>query len=80
MSEHGTDGFNGYAVGEEYRRGCRMTALVPSDMLGYATSFSHGTDTAKACVIMRYGEYPAVFTQPAILVDDSLGDVKQADV
>lgn len=57
-----------------------MASLMPSDMLGYAASFSNGTDAVQTGHVMRHGEYPAVLAQPAILVYDSLGDVKQADV
>ena len=31
MSEHGADRFDGNTVGEEYRRGCRVAALMESD-------------------------------------------------
>ena len=80
VSEHGTDGFDGYAVGEEYRRGCRVAALMPRDMLGDAATLGDGTDTGKARVIMRYGEYPAVLAQPPVFADYAVGDVEQADV
>lgn len=57
-----------------------MPSLMPSDVLGYAASFSHGADAAQTSHVVRYREYPAVLTQPAILVYDPLGDVEQADV
>ena len=31
VPQHGTHRFNGHAVGEEHRRGCRVTALVEKD-------------------------------------------------
>ena len=34
VSQHGTDRFDGYAVGEEHRRGGRVAALMPCNMLG----------------------------------------------
>ena len=48
MSEHGADRFDGNTVGEEYRRGCRVAALMPRDMLGDAATLGDGTDTGKA--------------------------------
>lgn len=80
VSEHGTDGFYGYAVGEKHCRGCRMAALMPRDMLGDTATLGDGTDTCKARVIMRNGEYPAVTVQPTVFADYAVGDVKQADV
>ena len=80
MSEHGADRFDGYAVGKENRRGCRVAALMPRDMLGDAATLGDGTDTGKARVIMRYGEYPAVLAQPPVFADYAVGDVEQADV
>ena len=38
------------------RRGCRVAALMPRDMLGDAATLGDGTDTGKARVIMRNGE------------------------
>ena len=38
VSEHGADRFDGNTVGEEYRRGCRVAALMPRDMLGDAAT------------------------------------------
>ena len=52
MSQHGADRFNGYAVGEEHRRGCRVTALMPCNMLGDTATLGDGTDSGKARVIM----------------------------
>ena len=60
VSKHGADRFDGYAVGKENCRGCRVAALMPRDMLGDAATLGDGTDTGKARVIMRNGEYPAV--------------------
>ena len=80
VSEHGADGFDGYAVREKYRRGCRVAALMPRDMLGDAATLGDGTDTGKARVIMRDGEYLAVLAQPTVFADYAVGDVKQADV
>ena len=80
VSQHGADRFDGYAVGEEHRRGCRVAALMPRDMLGDAATLGDGTDSGKARVIMGYGEYPAVPAQPTVFVDDALRDVEQADV
>ena len=80
VSQHGTDRFDGYAVGEEHRRGCRVTALVPRDMLRDAATFGDGTDSGKARVIVGYGEYPAVPTQPTVFVDDALRYVEHTDV
>ena len=37
-----------------------MSSLMPRDMLGDAATLGDGTDTGKARVIMRNGEYPAV--------------------
>ena len=34
--------------------------MMPRDMLGDAATLGDGTDTGKARVIMRNGEYPAV--------------------
>ena len=53
---------------------------MPRDMLRDAASLSHGTDTGKARVIMRNGEYPAVTAQPTVFADYAVGNVKQADV
>ena len=80
MSEHGADGFDRYAIREKYRRGCRVAALMPRDMLGDAATLGDGTDTGKARVIMRDGEYLAVLAQPTVFADYAVGDVKQADV
>ena len=80
MSQHGTDRFDGYAVGEEHRRGCRVAALMPRDMLGDAATLGDGTDTGKARVIMRNGKYPAVPAQSPVFADYAVGDVEQADV
>ena len=80
VSQHGTHRFDGYAVGEEHRRGCRVAALMPRDMLGDAATLGDGTDSGKARVVMRNGEYPAVLAQPTVFADDALGDVKQADI
>ena len=40
-----------YKRQEEYRRGCRVAALMPRDMLGDAATLGNGTDTCKARVI-----------------------------
>ena len=80
MSKHGADRFDGYAVGKENCRGCRVAALMPRDMLGDAATLGDGTDTCKARVIMRNGEYPAVLAQTPVFADYAVGDVKQADV
>ncbi|AIQ00708.1 hypothetical protein Q785_10470 [Ornithobacterium rhinotracheale ORT-UMN 88] len=80
VSEHGADGFDRYAIREKYRRGCRVAALMPRDMLGDAATLGDGTDTGKARVIMRDGEYLAVLAQPTVFADYAVGDVKQADV
>ena len=57
-----------------------MSSLMPSDMLGYAASFSNGTDAVQTGHVVRHGEYPAVLAQSPIFVYNPLGDVKQADV
>jgi len=80
VSEHGADRFDGYAVGKENCRGCRVAALMPRDMLGDAATLGDGTDTGKARVIMRDGEYPAVPAQSPVFADYAVGDVKQADI
>ena len=80
VSQHGTDCFDGYTVGEEHRRGCRMAALMPRDMLGDAATLGDGTDSGKARVVVGNRENPAVFAQPAVFVDDLFRNVKQADV
>ena len=80
MSEHGADRFDGYAVGKENCRGCRVAALMPRDMLGDAATLGDGTDTGKARVVMRDGKYPAVLAQSTVFADYAVGDVKQADV
>jgi len=80
VSEHGADRFDGNTVGEEYRRGCRVAALMPRDMLGDAATLGDGTDTGKARVIMRNGKYPAVPAQSPVFADYAVGDVEQADV
>ena len=80
VSQHGADRFNGYAVGEEHRRGCRVTALMPCNMLGDTATLGDGTDSGKARVIMGYGEYPAVPAQPTVFVDDALRYVEHTDV
>ena len=72
MSKHGADRFDGYAVGEEHRRGCRVAALMPCDMLGDTATFGDGTDSGKARVVVGYGEYPAVPAQPTVFVNDAL--------
>ena len=80
VSQHGTDCFDGYTVGEEHRRGCRMAALMPRDMLGDAATLGDGTDSGEARVVVGNRENPAVFAQPAVFVDDLFRNVKQADV
>ena len=80
MSQHGTDRFDGYAVGEEHRRGCRVTALMPCDMLGDTATLGDGTDSGKARVVVGNRENPAVFAQPTVFVDDALRYVKHTDV
>ena len=45
VSKHGADRFDGYAVGKENCRGCRVAALMPRDMLGDAATLGDGTDT-----------------------------------
>ena len=57
-----------------------MSSLMPRDMLGDAATLGDGTDTGKARVIMRDGEYLAVLAQPTVFADYAVGDVKQADV
>ena len=57
-----------------------MASLMPRDMLGDAATLGDGTDTCKARVIMRDGEYPAVLAQSPVFADYAVGDVKQADV
>ncbi len=76
----GTDGFDGYAVGEEYRRGCRVAALMPRDMLGGCRNAWRRHGYRQGTCIMRYGEYPAVLAQPPVFADYAVGDVEQADV
>ena len=80
VSQHGTDRFDGYAVGEEHRRGGRVAALMPCNMLGDTATLGDGTDSGKARVIVGYGEYPAVPTQPTVFVDDALRYVEHTDV
>ncbi len=53
-----------------------MSSLVPSDVLGDAASFGDGTDSVKAGIVMRHGEYPAVLTQSTVLVNDASGQVE----
>ena len=77
MSQHGTDRFDGYAVGEEHRRGCRVSALMPRDVLGDAATLGDGTDSGKARVVVGNGENPAVPAQTPVFVDDALCDVEQ---
>ena len=72
VSQHGTDRFDGYAVGEEHRRGCRVAALMPRDMLGDAATLGDGTDSGKARVVVGNGENPAVLAQTPVFVDDAL--------
>ena len=73
MSKHGADRFDGYAVGKENCRGCRVAALMPRDMLGDAATLGDGTDTGKARVIMRNGKYPAVPAQSPVFADYAVG-------
>lgn len=80
VSQHGTHRFNGYAVGEEHRRSCRVAALMPRDMLGDAATLGNGTDSGKARVVVGNGENPAVPAQSPVFVDDALCDVEQADI
>lgn len=80
MSQHGTHRFDGYAVGEEHRRGCRVAALMPRDMLGDTATLGDGTDSGKARVVVGNGENPAVPAQTPVFVDDALCDVEQADI
>ena len=80
VSQHGTHRFDGYAVGEEHRRGCRVAALMPRDMLGDAATLGDGTDSGKARVVVGNGENPAVPAQTPVFVDDALCDVEQADI
>ena len=80
VSQHGTHRFDGYAVGEEHRRGCRVAALMPCNMLGDTATLGDGTDSGKARLIVGYGEYPAVPTQPTVFVDDALRYVEHTDV
>jgi hypothetical protein len=42
VSQHGTDRFDGYAVGEEHRRGGRVAALMPCNMLGDTATLGDG--------------------------------------
>ena len=80
MSKHGADRFDGYAVGKENCRGCRVAALMPRDMLGDAATLGDGTDSVQAGHVVWDGEYPAVLAQSPVLVDDALRYVEQADV
>ena len=80
VSEHRTDRFDGYAVGEKYRCGRRVAALMPRDMLGDAATLGDGTDTGKARVVMRDGKYPDVLAQSTLFTDYEVGDVKHAEV
>ena len=80
MSKHGADRFDGYAVGKENCRGCRVAALMPRDMLGYAATLGDGTDSVQAGHVVRHGEYPPVLAQTPVFVDDALGYVKQPDI
>ena len=80
VSQHGTDRFDRYAVGEEHRRGGRMAALMPCNMLGDTATLGDGPDSGKARVIVGYGEYPAVPAQPTVFVDDALRYVEHTDV
>ena len=43
VPQYGTHRFNGHAVGEEHRRGCRMATLMSRDMLRDAATFGNGT-------------------------------------
>ena len=61
VSEHRTDRFDGYAVGEKYRCGRRVAALMPRDMLGDAATLGDGTDTGKARVVMRDWNFLSFF-------------------
>ena len=57
-----------------------MSCGVPCDVLGDAATLGDGSNSVQAGHVMGDGEYPAVFTQSPVLVDNPLGDVKQADV
>jgi len=80
VPQHGTHRFNGHAVGEEHRRGCRVTALVPRDMLRDAATFGNGTYFVQTGHVVGNGKYPSVLTQSPVLVDNPFGDVKQTDI
>ena len=80
VPQHGTHRFNGHAVGEEHRRGCRVTALVPRDMLRDAATFGNGTYFVQTGHVVGDGKYPSVLTQSPVLVDNPFGDVKQTDI
>ena len=47
---------------------------MPRDMLGDAATLGDGTDTGKARVIMRDGEFLAVLAQPTVFADYAVGD------
>lgn len=80
VPQHRTDRLDGHAVGKENRRCCRMSALVPGDMLGDAATFGDGTDSVQAGHVAGNGKYPTVLAQSPVFVNDPLCNVKQANI
>ena len=69
--------FNGYAIGEEHRQGCRVAALMPCDVLGDAATLGDGSNSVQAGHVMGGREYPAVFTQSPGIFGYPLWGVQQ---
>ena len=62
-------------------RSCSISSVSYTHLDVYKRqTLGDGTDTCKARVIMRDGEYPAVPAQSPVFTDYAFGDVKQADI
>lgn len=80
VTHHLRQGFNRHAVGEADGGGIRVAALVPGDVLVDAAKFGYRLDAVLAVPITWDGQQPSVFCHAAVLLDDVLGHVEQADV
>ena len=80
MAHHLRQGLNRHTVGEADGGGIRVAALVPGDVLVDAALLGDCFDAVSAMGIAGDGQQPSVFCHAAVLLDDVLGHVEQADV
>ena len=80
VSHHLRQGLNRHAVGEADGGGIRVTALVPGHVLVDTALLGDGLNAVSAMGIAGDGQQPSALSHAAVLLNDMLGNVKQADV